>query len=153
MDGSAYTYWQSYESAVGASNLTLALMRTAYNTVSEGLDQPSNIITTMAGFGAYEALIQTHLRMEDTKMGDAGFQNLMFKGAPITFSPNVTTGDMLFLNIKYLELATLAGVWFKPSDMLQPTNQDVFYKNILCYGNLTASNCKRQGKLTGLDDA
>ena len=28
--------------------------------------------------------------------------------------------------------------------MLQPTNQDAFYKNILCYGNLTSNFPNRQ---------
>lgn len=152
IDRSTYTYWQAQETDVGASNLALADMRTMYNDTSEGNDHPSNILTTQAAFEAYEGLLTSNIRYEDTAMGDAGFQNLMFKGAPITFSPNVTAGEMLFLNIKYLELSSLSGVWFKPSDLMQPTNQDVYYKNLLCYGNLTVSNCKRQGKLTGIDN-
>lgn len=152
IDRSTYSYWSAQETAVGAANVTLAGMATMYNDCSEGVDQPSNIIATQNGYEAYEALLTDNIRYKDTEMGDAGFQNLLFKGAPITFSPNVTAQEMLFLNVKYLELNSLASVWFKPSEMLQPTNQDAFYKHLLCYGNLTVSNCKRQGKLTGLDD-
>lgn len=149
IDRATNTYWQAYESAVGGA-LTLAAMRTAYNTPSEGRDEPTNIITTQTQFEKYEALLDSGVRYTDMSLGDAGFQNLMFKGAPIVFDRDCQSGVMYFLNVKYLTLATLNGVWFKVSDWLQPVNQDVLYKHIILYGNLVPSNCKRQGKLTGL---
>jgi hypothetical protein len=149
IDRDTFAYWQAQETDENGS-LVIATMATTYNNCSEGVDQPSNIISTQDAYEQYEVLLEDQVRYTDTKMGDAGFQNLLFKGAPMTFSPNVTTGEMLFLNIKYLELNSLAGVWFKPSDLLQPTNQDAFYKHLLCYGNLTVSNCSRQGKIYGI---
>ena len=148
IDRTNYAYWRATETALGGA-LTLTAMSKLYNDVSNGKDQPTNILTTQLLYEKYEALLQTNLRHEDTKMGDAGFQNLMFKGAPMAFSDNVTAGEMLAMNVKYITLNTLSGVWFKPSELAQPTNQDVFYKHLLCYGNLVASNCARQGKLTG----
>jgi hypothetical protein len=148
IDRSANSYWQSYESALGGA-LTLAAMSTAYNTTSEGADHPSNILTTQTLYEAYETLVVAKLQLEDTKMGDAGFQNLLFKGAPMAFSANVTSGDVLFLNMQYIKLTKLGNVWFQPSEMMQPTNQDAFYQHLLCYGNMNVSNCKRQGKITG----
>lgn len=123
-------------------------MRTAYNTASEGNDHPTNVFTTQTLFEKYEALIATNQRFEDPKMADAGFQNLMFKGAPIAFDTYVASGTMLFVNMKYIQLAKLNDVWFKASDFLQPTNQDVVYKHIKCYGNLIITNRKRHGALT-----
>lgn len=149
IDRTANAYWRSTETAVGGA-LTLAVMRTLYNTVSEGNDHPTNIFATQDHFEDYEALLQSNQRFEDSKMADGGFQNLMFKGAPITFSSNTTSGVMYMLNLNYLTLYTLAGTWFKPSDLLTPTNQDAWYKSLLCYGNFVPSNCKRHGKLTGL---
>jgi hypothetical protein len=155
IDATANAYWRSTQTpATSANTLALADMRTIYNTVSEGNDHPTNIVTTQTGFESYEALLTDQIRYEDTKMGDAGFQNLMFKGAPVAFDDDAdvftgTTGDapMWYLNSKYLELSKLAGVWFKPSDLLQPTNQDAFYKHLLCYGNLVVTNRKRHGVL------
>lgn len=152
IDRSTYTYWQAYESDVGAANLALSQMNTAWYNVSEGNDHPTNVFTTVAAFGAYEALLQSNIRYEDTAMGDAGFQNLMFKSAPISYSSNVTAGEMLFVNFKYIDLVSLSGVWFKPTDLQRPVNSDVYYKALLCYGNMTVSNCSRQGKLTGIDN-
>lgn len=148
----ANAYWKATETAVDTV-MTLAHMSTLYNDVSNGKDQPTNMLTTQTLYEKYEGLVQANLRHEQTKMGDAGFQNLMFKGAPLAFSDNVTSGELLAINIKYITLNTLSGVWFKPSELAQPTNQDVFYKHLLCYGNLVASNCKRQGKATGLTAA
>lgn len=142
-------YWQSsVTGSVGA--LTVAAMRTKYNDVSEGNDQPSNILTTQALFEAYEGLLDTNRRYEDNALGDAGFLNLMFKGAPIVFDRACDSGYMYFLNTKYITLAKLNGVWFQPSDWLVPVNADVKYKHIKLYGNLVLSNSKRQGVLTGV---
>lgn len=152
IDRSTYSYWQANETDVGANNLALSQMVTMYNDCSEGNDHPTNIFTTQNAFEAYEALVQADQRFLDSKMGDAGFQNLMFKGAPITFSSNVQSQVMYFINTKYIDLVKLSDVWFKPTDMQRPVNQDVSYKALLSYGNLVASNCKRQGKLTGIDD-
>ena len=141
-------YWRSTETGMGGA-LTVAAMVTLYNTISEGNDHPTNIFTTATLHAKYESLIQANQRFEDPKMADAGFQNLMFKGTPMAYSANCTATYMYFVNMKYIWLKYLSGVWFKPSEMRAPTNQDVWYKHILCYANLIASNCKRHGKLTG----
>jgi hypothetical protein len=142
-------FWASSETAVGGA-LTTAAMATMYNNVSVGNDQPSIIITTQAAYEAYENLLTDQIRYTDTDVADAGFQNLLFKGAPITFDDQCTAGDMLFLNTKYLRLVGHSDVWFKATPFVRPTNIDAVYSQILCYGNLTISNRARQGKLTGI---
>lgn len=145
-------WWRSTVDAAAVA-VGLAKMRNIYNTVSEGNDQPTNIITTQAGFEAYEALLTDNIRYEDTVMGDAGFQNLMFKGAPIVFDRDCDAGYMYFLNMKYIEFVNLNGRWFDWSDWLVPVNQDAKYKNLYLSGNLTIKNAKRQGVKTGFTDA
>lgn len=155
IDRTANAYWRaSTKAATVANTLALADMANVYNTASEGNDHPTNIFTTQTGFESYEALLTSQKRFEDTAMADAGFQNLMYKGAPIAFDTyadvaSTTEGNapMWFVNFKYIKLKTLSNTWFKPSEMLQPTNQDVFYKHLLLYGQLIATNCKRQGVL------
>lgn len=154
IDRTTYAYWRAQEAAASTVNtLSLADMRTVYNSASEGNDHPTNILTTQTGFESYEALVQPSLQIEDTKMGDAGFQNLLFKGAPVaydTYADSAGVAPMFFINTKYLTLAKLNDVWFQPSDLLKPTNQDAWYKTLVSYGNLVASNCARQGKLTDI---
>lgn len=149
IDRSTYTWWQP--SRVNeAGSLSLASMRTAYNDPSEGIDQPTNGFTTQAVYEAYEGLLQSNVRHEDVEMGDAGFQNLMYKGAPLVFDAYCDTGLLYFLNMKYITLAKLDDVWFQPSELQKPTNQDVYYKTLILYGNLILSNSKRQSVLYGI---
>ena len=156
LDRTANAWWQAkVKAATTGNSLTLADMANIYNTTSEGNDHPDYAVTTQTGFEAYEALLTGVIRYEDVEMGDSGFQNLKYKGVPIAFDDDCEGGattiyqesPMWFLNTKYLELSKLAGKWFSPSELLQPTNQDAFYKHLVCYGNLTVSNASRQGVL------
>lgn len=142
------TWWAPGHKNTSAVPLTLAQMRTAYNTVSAGNDQPNVILTTRTLFEKYEDLLQPQERFMDSKTADGGFQNLLFKGAPIVYDNYVTAGDMYFLNTKYIRLVGHSDNWFKPTPFVRPNNQDARYAQILCYGELTISNRARQGVLT-----
>lgn len=141
-------YWASYREAT-AEVLTIGRMSTAYNTVSEGADQPNVILTTQALYEKYEALLQPQLRFADAGTADAGFQNLLFKGAPVMYDTYVDSGYMYFLNTKYLRLVGHSDNWFRPTPFVRPNNIDARYAQILLYGALTVSNRNRQGVLTG----
>ena len=140
-------YWRSYEENTSAV-LTLAQMNTAYNSVSVGNDHPDMVLTTQTLYEKYEALLQPQLRYTDTKTADAGFQNLLFKAAPVTYDTGCTAGVMYFLNSKYLTLVGHSGKWFSQTEFVRPENLDAKYALIMCYGNLTVRNAKKQGKLT-----
>ena len=136
-----------------AGVLDIASMATMYNNVSVGNDQPTIIITDQDEYEAYEALLQPQLRYTDAREADAGFQNLLFKGAPVTYdSDSNLDGKMFFLNTKYLRLVAHTETWFQPTPFVRPTNQDARYAQILCYGELTTSNRSRQGMIYGLTD-
>lgn len=143
------TFWQSNIDATGGA-LTLAKMTTSYNNAAVGNDKPNVILTTQAIFEKYEALLQPQLRYADSTTADAGFQNLMFKGCPVTYDANCNSGRIYFLNSKYIRLVGHKDVWFKPTPFVRPTNQDARYAQILCMGNLTISNRKRQSVMTGV---
>jgi hypothetical protein len=140
-------YWKSYEENT-ATALTLAQLSTAYNTVSVGNDHPDMVLTTQTLFEKYEALLQPQLRYTDTKTADAGFQNLLFKAAPVVYDEHCTAGVVYFLNSKYLTLVGHSGKWFSQTDFVRPEDLDARYALIMCYGNLTCRNANKQGKLT-----
>jgi hypothetical protein len=141
------TWWRSYEENT-AGALTLAQMTTAYNSVSVGNDHPDMVLTTQTLFEKYESLLQPQLRYTDTKTADAGFQNLLFKAAPVAYDVHCTAGVVYFLNSKYLTLVGHSDKWFETTAFVRPENLDARYSLIMCYGNLTCRNRKRQGKLT-----
>jgi hypothetical protein len=140
-------YWRSYEENT-AGALTLAQMNTAYNSVSVGNDHPDMVLTSQTLYEKYESLLQPQLRYTDTKTADAGFQNLLFKAAPVTYDVHCTAGVVYFLNSKYLSLVGHSGKWFSQTEFVRPENLDAKYALIMCYGNLTCRNAKKQGKLT-----
>ena len=140
-------YWRSYEENT-VEALSLAKMATAYNTVSVGNDHPDMVLTTQTLFEKYESLLQPQLRYTDTKTADAGFQNLLFKAAPVVYDVHAPAGTMFFLNSKYISLVGHSGKWFSQTEFVRPENLDARYALIMCYGNLTCRNAAKQGKLT-----
>jgi hypothetical protein len=140
-------YWRSYEENT-ATALTLAQLSTGYNSVSVGNDHPDMVLTTQTLFEKYEALLQPQLRYTDTKTADAGFQNLLFKAAPVVYDEHCTAGVVYFLNSKYLTLVGHSGKWFSQTEFVRPEDLDARYALIMCYGNLTCRNAAKQGKLT-----
>ena len=147
IDSNTYTWWKSYEENTSAV-LTLAQMATAYNSVSVGNDHPDTLLTTQTLFEKYEALLQPQLRYTDTKTADAGFQNLLFKAAPVMYDTGCTAGTFFFLNSKYLTLVGHSDKWFSQTAFISPEDTDARYALIMCYGNLTVRNRAKQGKLT-----
>ena len=147
IDSNTYTWWKSYEDN-DAVALSLADMSTAYNSVSVGNDHPDVLLTTQTLFEKYEALLQPNLRYTDTKTADAGFQNLLFKAAPVMYDVHCTAGTFYFLNSKYITLVGHSDKWFSQTSFISPEDTDARYALIMCYGNLTVRNRAKQGKLT-----
>jgi len=145
--GQDNNWWRSYEENT-AGALTLAQMATAYNTVSVGNDHPDLVLTTQTLFEKYESLLQPQLRYTDTASANSGFQNLLFKNAPVMYDAHCTAGNMFFINSKYISLVGHSGKWFENTNFVRPENMDARYALIMCYGNLTVRNRKKQGKLT-----
>ena len=148
------SWWRSAVTNQGSAAITIASMATLYNNCSVGNDQPTIIITGQNQYEAYEALLTDQIRYTDTDMADSGFQNLLFKGAPITFDGTLAgEGKLYMLNTKYLQLVAHSDVWFKPTPFVRPTNQDAVFSQLLCYGELTTSNRARQGYMYGIPPA
>ena len=147
INGASESWWNSYEENT-AGALTLAQMTTAYNTVSVGNDHPDMVLGTQTLFEKYESLLQPQLRYTDTKTADAGFQNLLFKAAPVAYDVDCPSGNMFFLNSKYLTLVGHSDKWFEVTPFVRPEEKDARFSLVMCYGNLTVRNRKKQGKLT-----
>ena len=123
INGATESWWNSYEEN-SAGALTLAQMTTAYNTVSVGNDHPDMVLGTQTLFEKYESLLQPQLRYTDTKTADAGFQNLLFKAAPVAYDVDCPAGNMFFLNSKYLTLVGHSDKWFEVTPFVRPEEKD-----------------------------
>lgn len=148
------TWWKANVDATSETMATWTLggMANLFNTCSEGNDHPTHILTDQDEFEAFEGLLTSNARYLDPMMADAGFQNLLFKGVPVTFDNYVDDGYLYMLNMDYIDFYKLNNVWFTPSEFVTPANQDVRYKYLKLYGQMAISNRKRQGVHTGLTD-
>ena len=158
IDASTNTWWNPSVDTSTTSPSIKNLGR-KYNSLTVGNDKPNVLLTTQDIYESYEGLIQANQRFQDSRAADAGFENLMFKAAPILYDAYVdgtgtgvgSTGNYFYyLNTKYLRLVGLTGKWFYATPFKQPENQDIRVAQILCYGNLIASNRKRLGAFTNL---
>jgi len=149
IDPTTNSWWASYEENSAAA-LTQLQMATAYNTASKGSDVPDMIVTTQTLFEKYESLLTAQVRYQDVTKANSGFQNLMFKQTPVVFDVSCTSGNMFFMNSKYLKLTGMNGHWFNTTEFQKGTvaGVDARYALILSFGELTCSNRKRQAKLT-----
>lgn len=144
---STNTWWQGKVNTSGGSFATggIDAMRTKFNDVTRGSDHCDFIITDQTTFERYERVLQPQERFNDTKLADAGFQNLKFKDAPVCFDLYCTAGSMYFLNSNYLNLNIHRDANFSTTDFVKPDNQDAKVAQILFMGELTVSNRTRQG--------
>lgn len=149
---STYAWWAStVTGSVGSFAAGgLAAMRTLYNTLSIGNDRPDFLVTTQSVFESYEAVLQPQERFTNTKTADAGFQNLAFKGMPITFDRDCTSGYMYMLNSAYLNFVVHKDADFKTTEFVSPEDKDVSSAKILFQGNLTTNNRRMLGVLQGI---
>ena len=143
------SWWNSTVTAQGGG-LAFSDIRTLYVTLSEGSDFTTNIFTTATVYAVTDGLFTSNQRFVDPLMANQGFETIMFHSAPISFDTNVPSGYMYLLNMKYITLFKLGANWFRQSDWLEPANQDIRVKKLVSYGELTISNRKRQGLLTGV---
>lgn len=138
--------------AVGSSSKTLLQgMSTLYNNCSKGKTRPEFILSTQSAWEAYESKLQPQLRYQSTKTADAGFENLLYKSAPIVWDDDMDTDfadSMLFLNSKFMKLKVHSDVWLKSTPFEKPHGQDARYSQILSYGNLTCNNRRFFGVLS-----
>jgi hypothetical protein len=150
IDPVAQTWWQVGLQTGADVAMTLASMETKYNTASVGNDRPNVILTTQALYEKYNALLQPNLRFQSPETADAGFENLLFHTAPLTYDVYCPAKTMYMLNTKYLRLAHHPDVWFKSTPFVRPENQNARYSQILLMGELTISNRKRHSVQNGV---
>lgn len=141
----------SFETPDGASTEGLRIMRQMFLDTLRGGSKTSLILTTHDLFESYEAVIEgDKLRTTDTRMGDAGFINLAFKGVPVVPDDDMDATDMLFLNARNLKFVFGRGGRFRTTDFRRAQNQAATFAFLFIFGNLVTIRRDTQGRITGL---
>lgn len=132
--------------------LSLSKMQERYEACSEPPIRPGLITTTETLFNSYHALLTPIQRFSDSTTADAGYHNLLFRGAPVLEDSYCPTGYMVFWNLKYLQLVSHSQRKFPGEfiDFEQPINQDVLVAHTRWAGQLTCSAPRFFGAMTAL---
>lgn len=157
---STYTWWRSRVDHNNGTprELTLDLMLKMLINISEGADRPNLIVCSPKCWAVYHNLLveEVTLTSEPAKeMANYGFQTLEFMGIPVVADPyapdNTNNASMYFLNLTYLSLRHDSGTNFTSTPFRQADDMLARKKEILWSGNLTCSNCQRQGVIKDID--
>ena len=148
------TWWRpQYKDCTDPYSVTLLSdMKNLYNTVGANMELPNLLLTTQTLFEAYEdyALDQSQIIKDaGTRMADLGFDVLRFKGKPLIWSANVTAGDMMMLNTKYIDVVYDPNLWFDATGWKPIPLQTERIMHIICTLNVVSSQLRRQGLLYG----
>ena len=151
---STNTWWAASVDSSGTVFLTsdagIKAMRTKYNDLTIGNIGPDIIFMTQSTFENYEQTGQEDRRYTSNKILDAGFQTLVFKGRPVVFDRDMPTGEMYFLNGKFLKWVAHkdADLTMTSQGFQTPIGQDTSVAMILLQANTTCSNRRRLGAIT-----
>jgi len=144
--GNANTWWRNNATNGGA--FTVADMNTMWNDVSDGHSFPTFLMTNQTPYEYYENSLTGQIRYADTRMADAGFQNLLYKNAPMLWDTQMGLTDAIyFINTAYLKVTLMNGADFITTDFVEPTNQAARTAKILVMKQLESNNRRRLGVL------
>ena len=150
------SWWASYEDTssinFNSSDAGTIAMRTAFNTITIGNRTPDICFMTQTFYEEYEQQGDADKRYINSKIVDAGFQTIEFKGIPVVFDRDMPSTDIYFLNGSYINWVVHgdADLSMTPAGFQTPVGQDVSVAIILLQGNTTVSNRRRLGKLSNV---
>jgi hypothetical protein len=155
-DRATQTWWRNFQRTYSETGMItgdkgiLFNMRKVYNSISIGNDHPTLIVTSQINYELYEASVTTLLQVTKTKLADAGFDALSYKGVALTFSPSAPATNMYFLNERYLELIINTFADFLMTNWKEIPNQLDRVAQVVVEGNLVTNNSRMQGVLTAI---
>ncbi len=102
------TWWRNQTKDMAGLSFAInghAEMRTMLNNTSNNIrnDRPNIILSGQTPYEFYEDMVVEQKRIVNKKLGDAGFENIEFKGIPMIWSPAVAATRMYFLNTRFLK--------------------------------------------------
>ena len=170
INSATYDWWRNqyldYD-AVGSGFSTDGdqYMNNMVNKCSKGLRMESpNLL--LCGQGVWEAYFETTVeqrRVTNKTLGDAGFQNIEFRGIPMVWSPQVAPtdgnpigdsnhGTMYFLNTRYLKFKYDPSMFFDMTEWKSiPEQVRDRVAQIITAGNLMTSRRRALGVIFDID--
>jgi hypothetical protein len=119
------------------------------DTTIEG--SPNLYITTVAIRDGFTSALQAQTRYQDTNMANAGFQNILFDGAPVVADLNQTASYVDALNTRYLEFVSHKDFDFTtPKWEADRTQPDIWTASVRWIGQLCCSRRAAHSRFTAV---
>ncbi len=164
LDPSEFSWWQNkVKDAAGNSFATDGVieMNQLINDCSNNLrqDTPDIILTGKHPFELYWEETLDQKRVVNKTMGDAGFQNVEFRGIPMVWSPAINSSDILttdgrmyFLNTRFLKFKYDPMLNFDMTEWKDIPNQvNDRAAQVILAGNLMTGRRRVHGVYFGID--
>jgi hypothetical protein len=112
--------------------------------------KPDLVITTQLLKDGYTRTLQTQQRFQDSKLAEAGFQNILHDGVPMVYDDNQAVGVVDCLNTRYLKIKTHSKYNFTmPKWEAHHLEPDTLTANTRWMGALVCSNRKAHSRGSG----
>lgn len=150
---SANPWWNSQIDST-TTTLTLTAMQKMWGSCQQGGRAPTILFGTQANYNRYWKLNTAFQQLpvapagRTVQLAQAGFENLLFNGAPFLVDNHIPANNIFFLNEAYFTLVVASRAQFKIQDFQTPVNQDAMTSLLLSALNLTCANISRQGRMT-----
>lgn len=154
---STNTWWRNKTKNMTGLSFTIhghAEMRTMLNNTSNNIttDRPNIIVSGQTPYEDYEDTVLEQKRIVNKTLGDAGFENIEFKGIPMIWSPSCADTRMYFLNTRFLKFKYDPMAFFDMTEW-KPIPEQVNDRaaQILIGGQLMTSRRRVHGVLHTID--
>ena len=141
----------------GAKEMSFKFMQELRRTASidnTNAGKPDLYITTDVLKDAFERTLQSQVRYQSKDLADAGFENVLFKGAAVVSDDQQSTGYVDALNTKFLDVLTHSRRNFTKPEWKSPIQQpDTATANIRWAGQLVCKNRKAHARATAVTEA
>lgn len=158
IDQSANSWWRNQSinmTGVSFASSGVENMRKMLNNTMNNLkmDAPDIIVCGQQPYEFYEDNLLSYYRITNNKLGDAGFQNQVFKGIPMVWSPSCGN-RMYFLNTRFISLVYDPALFFDMTEWKAiPDQVNDRAAQIVSAMQLTVSRRRCQGVIYGIDTA
>ena len=145
IDRSTYSWFcNQSKAASGAAEVYLVSdMRTCLNDVTKYSKSELKdvfLVTDQTSFELYEDVCLEMKILMNTKLAEAGFDSIVFKGRPLIWSPSAPSGEMRFVNPNYIKLITDEGFFMEMTDWKSIPDQPFDrVAQIVCTMNMVTS--------------
>jgi hypothetical protein len=158
INSSTWSFWRSQlvsfagETLTPGSDTIQEAMNKLFVKLIRNRDKVDLIVADNVYWLYYLESLQPIQRITNSKLADAGFENLKYMGADVVLDGGLNgaapSAHMYFLNTDYLGWRPHSKMNMDPlGDDRQPVNQDAMIKLIGWQGNMTVSNRMLQGVL------